>query len=95
MKPDIDYLAKVLGGLIQNFPDEHVDNLLYDYLEKMPGIESKLTLEMLNAVRARAMTDEYSKSEGPTSQILSPAGTCRMFEFMNKSDRRQEIYAGY
>ena len=79
LKPDVDYLAKILGGLIQSFPDEHVDNLLYDYLEKMPGVESKLTNEMLNAIRARAMTEEYSKSEGPTSQILSPAGTRKMF----------------
>ena len=63
LQPDIDYMARVLGGLIQSFPDEQIDNLLYDYIEKMPGIEGKLTEEMLSVIKNKAVTEEYSKSE--------------------------------
>ena len=56
-------MARVLGGLIQSFPDEQIDNLLYDYIEKMPGIEGKLTEEMLSIIKNKAITEEYSKSE--------------------------------
>ena len=63
LQPEIDYLAKVLGGLLQSFPDESIDSLLYEYIEKMPGIEGKLTEEVLNTIKAKASTEEYSKSE--------------------------------
>ena len=56
-------MARVLGGLIQSFPDEQIDNLLYDYIEKMPGVEGKLTEEMLSIIKNKAATEEYSKSE--------------------------------
>ena len=95
LQPDIDYMARVLGGLIQSFPDEQIDNLLYDYIEKMPGIEGKLTEEMLSIIKSKAVTEEYSKSEQPTSQILSPVGTRRLFQFMGNSENRKDIQAGY
>ena len=63
LKPDIDALVKVLGGLMQSFPDESMDNLLHDYIDKMPGIEGKLTEEMFNTIRLKASREEYSKSE--------------------------------
>ena len=91
LQPEIDYLAKVLGGLLQSFPDESIDSLLYEYIEKMPGIEGKLTEEVLNTIKAKASTEEYSKSEQPNSQILSPVGTRRIFQFMGNSETRKDI----
>ena len=61
----------------------------------MPGIEGKLTEEMLNTIKIKAATEEYSKSEQPTSQILSPVGTRRIFQFMGNSENRKDIQAGY
>ena len=80
---------------MQSFPDEQIDNLLYDYIEKMPGVEGKLTEEMLSTIKAKAVTEEYSKSEQPISQILSPVGTRRIFQFMGNSENRKDIQAGY
>lgn len=48
---------------MQSFPDEPMDNLLHDYIDKMPGIEGKLTDEMFNTIRLKASREEYSKSE--------------------------------
>ena len=80
---------------MQSFPEETMDNLLHDYIDKMPGIEGKLTEEMFSTIRLKASREEYSKSEQPTSQVLSPVGTRRMFQFFGSSENRYDIQGGY
>ena len=68
---------------------------MHDYIDKMPGIQGKLTESMFSNVKSKALSEEYSKSEQPTSQILSPVGTRRLFQFMGNSENRYDIQAGY
>ena len=50
---------------------------------------------MLNNIRTKAIYAESTKSEQPTSQILSPVGSRRMFQFIGNSENKNDFHAGY
>ena len=96
LKPQPDLLIKMLQGLMQAFPQYKPEDLMRNYIEKIPGISDKLTEEEVHYVIEQTVNGVSIMSEQPHTKLLTPQQTSKMFELMqNQQMDPTDLQSGY
>ena len=70
--PNPELLIKLLQGLIQSFPELTAEQLMYEYIESIPGIAGKLSDEEKNDIIDKSVNGVTIWSDVPHTQLLTP-----------------------